>query len=204
MPQPEKSEAEHFLTGTKPQGNRYKGPAESYLPPSRPRYPKGLDKDGRRIFKLLCKLLEERRALTAGDFEAIRLYAVLHKRHATATAHLEAEGEICEITKQDKDGEPFTILGQNLWLKIATGAERQMLAILVQLGLTPKAKDAVRPTKSGKEMEQEDFMESYMTGRSMKTAAVVPIPVRVDPAEMTLGDDDDDAKQTEQSSEEKV
>jgi P27 family predicted phage terminase small subunit len=162
------------------------------IEPGRPRYPKELNQAGRIVFKKLCRLLEERRTLTPGDVEAIRLYSLLHNRHQRAITALELNGEICEQTKQDKDGEPFTVLAPNPWLKIATASERQMLAILVQLGLTPKAKDSVRPTKGKDVVESENLVDSYL---SRNKPHVVPMPVA--PSDMKAEDDDEDSSETE-------
>jgi P27 family predicted phage terminase small subunit len=146
MSQPAKTPELHALHGTVPQGNRYKV-VESYLDGGRPKYPKGLSPAGKKIFKTLCGLLEERAALTKGDVEAIRLYCKLYERHQRATEHLDAEGEICPYERLDSHGQRFTQYKTNLWLKVATDAERQMVFILVQLGLTPRSKDSLKPTR---------------------------------------------------------
>jgi P27 family predicted phage terminase small subunit len=192
-PMPRKSEELHELEGTKP---HYASPktVESYLKPSRPKYPKELPKPARKMFKDLCRLLEERRVLTSGDFEAIRLYCNLHQRLARAQEHLDAEGEICQYTQLDKDGVQIVVYRQNLWLKIAVKCESQMLAILVQLGLTPKAKDHVRPTKSAVEPEKS-FEDTYLARRPRSKPSIVSIrPVL--PSEMLASDEESDEPQT--------
>jgi P27 family predicted phage terminase small subunit len=192
MPQPAKTPAEHELHGTVPQ-NRYKQ-LESYLPPGRPKFPKTLSKAGRQVFKMLCQLLQERRVLTHGDLEAIRLYSLLHQRHARATEHLEVEEEICEYTRLDSNGQAHKFMKANLWLKVATDAEGRMLAILVQLGLTPKAKDFVKPTKSDKPKE-ESLMDRFLSGKKLQVS-VVQTPVKVDAVEMDAGGVPDEEPET--------
>jgi P27 family predicted phage terminase small subunit len=142
-------------------------------------------------------LLEERRVLTSGDFEAIRLYCNLHQRLARAQEHLDAEGEICEYKQLDKDGVQVVVCKQNLWLKIAVKCESQMLAILVQLGLTPKAKDHVRPTKSAVEPEKS-FEDTYLARRPRSKPSIVSIRP-INPADMKASDEEpqDEAETTQ-------
>jgi P27 family predicted phage terminase small subunit len=151
MAQPAKTDLEHKVHGTKSQ-KRFKR-EESYLPGGRPKFPKGLTAAGRKTFKTLCGLLEERHALTEGDVEALKLYCILQDRHRRAIERLEVEGEIKLYTRLDSNGQPHQMEKENLWHKVATSCERQMLAILVQLGLTPRSKDSVKPTRRNPESE---------------------------------------------------
>lgn len=187
MAQPAKTESEHRLHGTQSQ-KRFKR-EESYLTAGRPRYPKGLSPTARRVFKTLCGLLEERAALTKGDLEAIRLYCHLHERHARALAQLQEHGEICAYERLDSHGQRFTQYKKNLWLEVATGAERQMVAILVQLGLTPRSKDSIKPTRL-------DPKETVLPGSALEflqsNVTVINRPLSVAPEEMEAGNEDED------------
>jgi|SRR5579859_1815891 len=120
-------------------------PFESPVPSGRPKKPKGVSRDALKVFRQLCKMLAARRALTAGDGEILSLYCVLLDRHARALAELQKDGEIITATRYSKAGEPYEVKVKNPWLDIARDVERQRVGILDRLGLTPRAKDAVRP-----------------------------------------------------------
>ncbi len=142
MPMPRKSEAQHALHGTKPHD---RAADLSYVPAGRPKFPKDLDSSLRPVFKRLCRLLLERRALTAGDADLIRLYCVVFDRHQRNSTKLREEGELTTYIRLDSNGVAHPQVKTNLRLKICTDAERQMAAILNQLGLTPTAKDRAKP-----------------------------------------------------------
>jgi hypothetical protein len=75
---PAKTINERQLQGTVPQGKSH---VESYLSPSRPRFPKDVPPAARKVYKELWSVLEDRRALTRGDFQLLRLFAFLWYRH---------------------------------------------------------------------------------------------------------------------------
>lgn len=144
MPMPAKSAQVHELQGTR---SRATTPDESRLAAGRPSFPRGISRGARAAFKNLCGLLEQRRALTRGDGELLALYAVLHDRHRQAQDALQREGLIVNVTRLDSNGQPHDVQKPNMHLRIAENCERQMVAILDALGLTPRARDAVKPTK---------------------------------------------------------
>ncbi len=158
----------HKLTGTRSQA----GPEPEALPPGRPRYPKGLAPEARRVFKRLSDLLVARRHLTEGDVELLRLYALLYVRHAKALAKIEEEGEICVYTRLDSNGQAHDQEKENLWLKVATNAEKNMVAILDRLGLTPHNRAKVKPTKKNDDTEPKNEFEQFM---ERKTALPAPL-----------------------------
>jgi phage terminase small subunit len=138
-----KAEQLHWLQGTKSQ---VKAEPEFQVPASRPRAPGDLSPAALVVFKQLCALLRKRRALTAGEAELIRLYAIKYERHAKAKAKIEVEGEIRIYTRLDSNGQPHDVEKENLWLKVATGCEKDMVAILDRLGLTPVNRSKAKPT----------------------------------------------------------
>jgi P27 family predicted phage terminase small subunit len=148
MPALRKSADLHELHGTRPNG---RAADVSQVPAGRPRFPKDLDKQLRPIFKRLCRLLAERRVLTSGDVELIRLYCFQYERHSKNVAVLRLEGEVCSYTRLDSHGQPHEQVKTNIRLKIVTDAERQMASILNQLGLTPTAKDRAKPTRGSEQ-----------------------------------------------------
>lgn len=164
MPTPRKADSEHWLTGTKSQAKIL---PDSQVVASRPRLPKDLNPAAVAVFKRLCALLKKRRVLTAGDSELLRLYAVNYDRHVRALAKIQEQGEICVYNRLNNHGEQVECEKQNLWLKPAETAEKNMVAILDRLGLTPHNRDKVKPAapepqrkapeKTPAELEQERF-----------------------------------------------
>jgi len=147
MGRPAKSEHEHFVHSTKSQA---KPATQSHVIGGRPRIPKDLDKGLRRVFKDLCRLLSERRALSRGDVELIRLYCFVYDRHRKEVAALREEGCVMTYFRLNSNGESVPQVKENIRLKICAGAEKQMAAILSQLGMTPTAKDRARPVGEAK------------------------------------------------------
>jgi P27 family predicted phage terminase small subunit len=169
-----KSSHEHFVHDTKSQA---KPATESHVVGGRPRIPRDLDKGLRRVFKDLCSLLSERRALSRGDVELIRLYCFVYDRHKRNVALLRVEGELVEYERLDSNGQPHKFIKENIRLKICSAAEKQMASILSQLGMTPTAKDRARPVKEGKTEEYAEGTVGWMQehGELEKPGNVVSI-----------------------------
>jgi phage terminase small subunit len=64
----------------------------------------------RSMFKQMCELLSERRALSRGDKDLIRLYCVCFDRHRRNLELLKAEGEIVTYTRLDSNGQPHDVV----------------------------------------------------------------------------------------------
>lgn len=169
----------HRLRGSRPQ---YVTPA-SVAHPGRPRYPKGLSPDAKRTFKNLCRLLEQRRSLTEGDGELLRLVAINIDRHAKACAKVAEEGEIKVYFRLDKHGEQVPSEKPNLWLEVACNAEKFIQSALRDLGLTPGTRGKVKPTEEPKKPEVPD---SFPTREEAAAAATEPEPDLTDIHEETI------------------
>lgn len=152
MSMPRKDLALHKLNGTQP---AYVEPA-SVAEPGRPKFPKDLSPAARKVFKRICSLLEQRRALTTGDSELVRLYCILFDRHARSMVHVNVEGEIVVLVRLDSNGKAHDMLKENPWLRVAKDAEKQMVAILDRLGLTPANRGKIKPTEAPKPTEEHD------------------------------------------------
>lgn len=160
MPRPRKSLEDHKLQGTTP---AYVAANTPDLAPGRPKYPKGISPDAKRAFKRLCSMLAERRSLTRGDEEVLRLYCILFDRHAKALEHIALEGEIRTYTRLNNRGEDVQCEKPNLWLKVAEVCESKMAALLRDLGLTPGTRSKVKPTAAPEEPKPEaDPMEALI------------------------------------------
>jgi len=144
LARPRKSEHQHYIEDTKSQA---KPATESHVVGGRPKIPKDLDCGLRRLFKDLCRLLAERRSLSSGDVELVRLYCFVYDRHKRNVALLRQEGEVVTYFRLDSNGESRPQVKENIRIKLVAGCEKQMVTILSQLGMTPTAKDRARPVK---------------------------------------------------------
>ena len=124
-------------------------PMASYVQAGRPDFPEELSPAGKQIFKDLCQLLEERRALTRGDGDLLILYVQTRARYVRAIARVENEGEIVTRKKTGKGEEVYTVEEESPWLLVAERAMKSMLSILDRLGLTPGSRDKVKVTRGG-------------------------------------------------------
>jgi len=158
MAMPAKSPELHKLHGTKPETKSIQSP----IPAGRPKYARNLPENLRGLFREVCKQLQERRALTAADGPLISLYCICWDRHQRATKKLIEEGEITTYTRMDNHGVAHQIEKPNLWLKVAETSEKQMVACLDRLGLSPMNRDKVKQTASNKEEIAANPMDAFL------------------------------------------
>lgn len=145
-----KTEAEHFLHGTKPQT---KPLAPSAVKAGRPKYPRHLSPVARSEFKRACALLEQRGHLTPADYGVLFIYSEIFARWLSAKQKLGDELEVT-TTIVDSHGEPHEKKVLNPLLDVVTSCERQLLALQKTLGLTPDARDKVKRAAPGGEVVQ--------------------------------------------------
>jgi P27 family predicted phage terminase small subunit len=170
MPTPVKPADQHWLSGTKSQA---KPEPQQEFEPGRPKFPRGITGDERVTFKRLVKLLESRRAVTEGDRELIRIYAITYARHDRALAKTAEQGEVVEYTRLNSNGEEVKVEKPNFHLKIAETCEKNLVAILDRLGLTPLNRAKVKPTAKPSNPATPSEFEQFMSGRS-STEWVMP------------------------------
>jgi P27 family predicted phage terminase small subunit len=179
MPANRKSQSVHDLHGTVPNG---RAADVSHVASGRPKFFRDLDSSLRPVFKRLCALLADRRVLTRGDAELIRLYCFQFDRHTRNAAALRDEGEVVTYFRLDSHGQSVPQVKTNLRLKIVVEAEKQMAGILNQLGLTPTAKDRAKPTSSNEDKivpgSIQDLMPHLLTKK--QSAVVEFVPPNVD------------------------
>jgi P27 family predicted phage terminase small subunit len=144
MGRPAKSNELHQLHGTKPQS---KSATESVYVSGRPKFPSHLSKEARSEAKRVVKLLEERRTITSGDVAIVALYAEVYVRWVATKAQI-GNDLMVEIKMKDANGAIHTTKRLNPLLKVAQADEAKLLQLTTQMGLTPSARDRVRPTKS--------------------------------------------------------
>jgi P27 family predicted phage terminase small subunit len=156
MGRPAKSKKLHEMFGTHSEAVL---PEESKVPAGQPKCPKALSAAARKKFKELCKELAARRVLTPGDGELLSLYAELYDRRARCMVAVRAEGEVIQYESRGKNGDVLVREKKNLNLVIAQESEKQMVGILVQLGLSPLQKDKVKqaPHPAGTHYERDSI-----------------------------------------------
>lgn len=153
MAMPRKSDELHDLNGTGTQAA-----PETAVSGSRPRCPKTLSPEARKIFRTVARELEKRRALTSADGVILELFAVTVEKWRRALEHIREEGEIREYVRLDNHGEQVKTFAKNMWLPIATEAESKITSLLDRLGFTPLARPRIRPTKESAEQGGIKFL----------------------------------------------
>jgi len=179
MPRERKSLIDHKLNNTKPE---YVEPGLS-VAPGRPRYPKGLSPDEKKAFKNVSRLLEQRRSLTEGDGEILRLMAVVFVRWQKALQMVAAQGEIRVYTRLDKFGVAHDSERPNLWLKVAQESEKFVLSILDRAGLSPMTRGKVKPAEAPKLASPEQAAEDRLMSRE---AAALDAEINLDDIDLSV------------------
>jgi phage terminase small subunit len=103
--------------------------------------------------------LEQRRHLTEGDGELLRLYAIIFDRHERALHKLDEEGEFVTAQQFGKGGIVIEVEKVNPALKVAEVCEKNLCAILDRLGLTPVNRKAVKAKSTADEPEVDPLTE---------------------------------------------
>jgi P27 family predicted phage terminase small subunit len=94
----------------------------------------------------VCFELEQRRTLTSGDRTTIAVLAECVARWVVVKQELGTEFTIT-ATITDKNGNTITTIKPNPLVKILEVCEARILSLQTALGLTPAARDRVRPTQ---------------------------------------------------------
>jgi P27 family predicted phage terminase small subunit len=140
---PRQSDEQHALHGTKSAA-----PPESAAPAGRPRVPKHLSADARKIFRDTVRELQKRRSCTTADARIIELLAIAVERHRQALQHIMAEGAVVTYTRLNNHGEEVPTTAKNIWLGIAQEAEGKITSLLDRLGFSPLNRSRVRPAST--------------------------------------------------------
>jgi P27 family predicted phage terminase small subunit len=116
--------------------------------------PRHLDPIGRREFKRIVMLLKKSKTLSRTDGPLIVIYASTYSTWMAAEAEIEERGLLIETFSGDSKVNPAA--------NLAESCKRTMLRILVQLGLSPNARERAAPLSA--------VTENYAAAK--KTAAV--------------------------------
>jgi P27 family predicted phage terminase small subunit len=134
------------LAALQGQSQIHSGLIESHIQGSLPRPPEHLTDEEKKAFKKYAKQLATRRAVTDGDATLIGILVVTRRRWLTALSKVEEQGMVTTYSRLDASGNSVDTEKPNLYLKIAETSEKNMLAILDRLGLSPRARELVRQT----------------------------------------------------------
>lgn len=122
--------------------------------------PEWLDAIGKTTFRALVKLLGEMQVESASDRKALELLASTYAEFRAAKQRVAAEG--LTISRKNMIGE--TMVLPHPCVAIAADAQRRMLRLLQEFGLTPSARSGVKAGGAG---EQRDPMDEFL-GESRK------------------------------------
>jgi P27 family predicted phage terminase small subunit len=117
----------------------------------RPKQPEHLSEDGKKEWRRIVPLLEQRGTLSKADSAVLALYCETHSRWLQAKRDVAEHGIIVQTTVLDRSGEQVITRKQNPALKIAENAERSLRAFLREFGMTPQSRERVKPTKPATE-----------------------------------------------------
>jgi P27 family predicted phage terminase small subunit len=143
MPTHGKTLRQHLLTGTLPQGKPDK---PSSFVGGRPKAPAHLSPAARQEFKRCVELLVKRGTVTPGDVATLAVYAEVFARWIQAKQQI-GDQLMIETEAADSHGQVRIVQRLNPLLKIVQNCERQLLTIAKNLGLTPKDRESVKPTR---------------------------------------------------------
>jgi len=153
MPRARLPESVHKLRGTQYRDRRI----QSEVTGGRPKQPDHLSEDAKKEWRRIVPLLEQRGTLSKADSAVLALYCETHSRWLQAKRDVAEHGIIVQTTVLDRSGEQVTTRKQNPALKIAENAERSLRAFLREFGMTPAARERVKPTKPAKEATDSPF-----------------------------------------------
>jgi len=96
-------------------------------------------------FRRFSKFLGQRGAETPQDAAALELLAVLYARWLAAKQELERTGLLVEDVVLDNHGQAVTKRRASPLVRILQDSEAKLMHLLRDMGLTPMARDKVKP-----------------------------------------------------------
>ena len=146
MATPAKSEAAHWLSGTKTQT---KNLGDSSVRAGRPKTPRHLTKSERREYRRLVFQLEARGHCTPGDFDMLAILASVIIRWTAEKENLETNGDRIFVNAPDGNGGVYQKSIENPARANSVESGKQYAALLKELGLTPRGRDSVKKVVAG-------------------------------------------------------
>ena len=156
MPQPKKTDYDHWLSGSDSQA---KPEQPSAYPAGRPKMPKDLSPVAQQEWKRIVKLLATRGTLTKVDASALELYSETYARHRALLKELQEHGEMIDTVVLDSSGNAHDKRVVNPASKIATQLANSLRAWQKELGITPTSREKARPAAPERKAEHnEEFI----------------------------------------------
>lgn len=137
---PRKPVERHLLEGTPVVPSTV---APSEFEAGRAKRPTHLSHEAQLVWKQVSKILGARRTETVGDFAALGVFCEVYVRWVQAKKELGTELMILDPVT-DNHGEVFFRKKLNPLLKVVEAAEKNLVVLAVQLGLTPISRDKVK------------------------------------------------------------
>jgi P27 family predicted phage terminase small subunit len=134
---------QHLLEGTIP---RTKQDKPSSFVGGGPKAPAHLSPVARREFKRCVDLLLQRGTVTPGDVATLAVYAEVFARWIQAKREI-GDSLMIETEAADSHGQVRVVQRLNPLLKVVDNCEGRLLALAKNLGLTPKDRESVKPTR---------------------------------------------------------
>jgi P27 family predicted phage terminase small subunit len=142
MPRPALTPIEEYLRGTKSRAAADAGTATT----GRAIKPAHLSPEAQQVWKRVSKLLGARHTQTPGDWTALALFCEVYVRWVQAKKELGTELMIDDPVL-DSNGQLHTRRKLNPLLKVVEAAEKNLLVMARELGLTPLMREKVKPAK---------------------------------------------------------
>ena len=125
--------------------------------------PTHLSPEAQLVWKRVSKIMGLRGTETIGDFAALAVFCECYVRWVQAKQELGSELMISD-TVLDSHGQQVTRRKLNPLLKVVEAAERNVLTLARELGLTPLLREKVKPAKEAPPAEASATVGDIMRG----------------------------------------
>ena len=126
------------------------------LPPSLPKPPRHLSRDGREEWIRVGGILLRSRVLTEADLTALSAYATFYGRWMAAEHEIRRKGILVPATPGSKSRV------QNPMLAVANKAFQQMSQLLGEFGLTPSSRTRITASPASDDYEERQKAEKHL------------------------------------------
>ena len=126
------------------------------LPPTLPKPPKHLSREGRAEWLRVGGMLLRTRVLTEADLTALSAYATVYGRWMQAELEIKRKGILVPAGKGSE------IRVQNPMLPVANKAFQQMSQLLGEFGLTPSSRTRIISSPASEDYEEQRKAEKHL------------------------------------------
>lgn len=134
------------------------------LPPSLPKPPKHLSREGRKEWSRVGGFLLRSRVLTEADLTALSAYATVYGRWMAAEREIKRKGILVRAGPSSK------IRVQNPMLSVANKAFQQMSQLLSEFGLTPSSRTRIIASPASDDYEEKRKAEKHLGPQVLRPA----------------------------------